>query len=191
MRPRDGLDDGAVEHRHQRRALPAGRHVGGAEVVHHRDAEPLRQRETVAHLDGEAGLRLVDHGLAVKADHGDVGRRDVVFRHQALDRLGVGARGQRLGLADHARPRAAIGERHRLGQRLPQQGALVVGKGAIGGRTEGCDALAVGLDDGGIHPVERGAAHQPNGTDNGHPFTPPAPAVESDAGPVTPPDRER
>ena len=92
----DGVDDGAMKHRHERRALPAGRDVGRAEVVHHRNAEPLRQRRAVADLDGELALRPVEHGLAVEADHGDVRGGDAIVGQQPLDRLGMGARGQRL-----------------------------------------------------------------------------------------------
>jgi hypothetical protein len=90
MRPRHRIDDGAMKNRHQRSALPAGRDVGGAEIMRHRDAEPFRQRRAIAHLDGEPRLRPVDHGLAMETDHGDIARRDAVVRQQPLDRLGLG-----------------------------------------------------------------------------------------------------
>ena len=121
MRPVDRADDGAMKHRHQRRTLPAGRDIGLAEIVNHRNAEPLRQLGAVADLDGELVCGWWMHGLAVEADHRDVARRDALGREQALDRLGMGPRGQM------PRPRRSRQAAHRgrsgrrLGQSLPQQ----------------------------------------------------------------------
>ena len=42
--------------RHERRALAAGRHVVGAEIIDDVDAKGLRERRAVADLDGEAAL---------------------------------------------------------------------------------------------------------------------------------------
>ena len=72
-RPVEARRQRAVEHRHQRRPLPAGRHVGGAEVVGDRYAGKARQRVAGADLHGEPALGPVQHGLAVKAD--DIGPR--------------------------------------------------------------------------------------------------------------------
>ncbi len=44
MRPVEPVDQRAVKDRHERRALPARRHVGGAEIEHDRNAQPLRER---------------------------------------------------------------------------------------------------------------------------------------------------
>ena len=68
----------AMIDRHQRRPLPAGGDVGGAEVVDHRDAEPARKRGTVAELNRQVTIRLMQHGLAVKSDDRDVARRQAV-----------------------------------------------------------------------------------------------------------------
>ena len=61
--------------------------------------------------------------------------------------------------------------------RMAQNEPLVATVGAVGDRAEIGDALAVGLDHGGVHPVKRGAAHQPNGTNHRHSVTPLAPLV--------------
>ena len=80
---------GAMEHRHQRRALPAGGDIGGAEIVDHRDAEPCGERRAVADLDGQAAVRPVQDGLAVEADHCHFARRHAVGGEKRLDRLGM------------------------------------------------------------------------------------------------------
>ena len=65
-----------------------------------------------------------------------------------------------LGLAQDARPRIALRQVDGLGQGLAQQAALLVGVGPVAGRPERLDPPAVGLDQGDVDPVERGAAHQ-------------------------------
>ncbi len=87
-----------MEHRHQRRTLPACGHVGGAKIEHDADAKPLRKRGAVAELDGQPVLRPVQHGLAVEADQSDVLRCEFVLREEGFDRFGMSARDQRLGL---------------------------------------------------------------------------------------------
>ncbi len=62
----------AVIDRHERRALPAGGDVGGAEIMHDRDMDGLGQRRGVADLHRHFLRGPVQHGLAVKADDIDV-----------------------------------------------------------------------------------------------------------------------
>ena len=61
----------------QRRALPAGRHVGGAEVVGHRHAGPAGQQRGVTQLDRATGDAVpwpfMQYRLAMHADQVDVG----------------------------------------------------------------------------------------------------------------------
>jgi hypothetical protein len=99
--------------------------------VHDRNAESLGELVAIADLDGQPFGRLVDHGLTVEADHGDVARLDALIGKQPLDHLGVGPRGQLLGLRHHAGPRGAIRQRHRLGQGMPKQGPLLVAIGPV------------------------------------------------------------
>ena len=68
------LGQRAVIDRHERRALPAGRDVGGAEIMHDRDMDRPGQRRAVADLHRQSLLRPVQHGLAVEADDIDVSR---------------------------------------------------------------------------------------------------------------------
>ena len=73
----------------ERRALPARRHVGGAKIIRDRDAEHFRQLRAVADLHGQPLLRLMQHGLAVKTDNGDIGRHDLMAAQKLLDDLGM------------------------------------------------------------------------------------------------------
>ena len=88
-----------MEHRHQRRALPARGHIGRAKIEHDAHAKPLCKRGAVAELDRKPVLRPVQHGLAVEADHRDVLRCEFILREESLDRFGMSPRDQRLGLA--------------------------------------------------------------------------------------------
>ena len=67
-RPRQVAHQSGVEHRHQRRALPARRDVGAAQVVDHAHAQRPREPCAVADLPGEAPLGPVRDGLAVEPD---------------------------------------------------------------------------------------------------------------------------
>jgi len=70
----------AVIDRNERRALPAGRDVGGAEIVHHGNMDGLGKRRRVADLHGEPAVGPVQHGLAVEADDVDILAGDAVLR---------------------------------------------------------------------------------------------------------------
>ena len=151
-----------MEDRHQRRALPALRDIGGAEIVGDRNAQPPRQRRAVADLHGQARRRPVQHGLAMKADNGDVGLGDVFGVEKCLDRLGMDAGDKILGLRQHAGPFMTVGQVYTLGQRLPQQPPFIVRIRPVADRAEAGDPLAVGLDQRHVDAVERGPAHQTN-----------------------------
>ena len=164
-------DDGAMKHRHQRRALPAGRHVGLAEIVHHRNAEPL--------APAPAPSPICTVSLFC-------GRWSTVWPWKPTTAMSPGAmpllapaaappprHGSRVVSAsasrDHARPRAC-------GRSAPTASASAWRSsarsssaiGPVDGRAEAQDALAVGLDQRGVDAVERGAAHQPDGTNRRH-----------------------
>ena len=51
MRALELADQGAMEDRHDRRPLPAGGHIGAAEVIDHGDPEPGGECPSVAELD--------------------------------------------------------------------------------------------------------------------------------------------
>ena len=108
-----------MEHRHQRRALPARGHVGGAKIEHDTDAKPLRQRGAVAELDSQPVLRPVQHGLAMEADHRDVLRCELVLREESFDRFGMSPRDQRLGFAQRTRARHTIGQSRSVNECSP------------------------------------------------------------------------
>ena len=71
-----------VVERGQRRALPAHRHVGAAEIPDGRQAQKLRQDRAVAALVGAAPARVMRQGLAVKAQNVGPG--------EAAEKLGMG-----------------------------------------------------------------------------------------------------
>ena len=80
QRPAKLAHQRAVEHRGKRSALPARRDVGRAQVEHHRDAQPRRQRPPIAELDRQQPLGRMQHGLAMKPDHRDGARAQPVGR---------------------------------------------------------------------------------------------------------------
>ena len=71
----------------QRRALPARRHIGAAQVAHHGNAERPRQRRAVANLPGPAPVGPMRHRMAVKADHPNVLCHMPATPQQVRDRL--------------------------------------------------------------------------------------------------------
>ena len=161
-----------MEHRHERRALPAGRDVGGPQVVHDRDACRVRQRLPVADLDRQAELGPVQHRLAVEADHRDVGGPQPGLAQEICDRLRMGPGDQRLSLGEDARPGAPVDQRLGGLLRAPQQVPLGCRIRPHGDGTErlrvavsalaDMDAPAVRPDQGGVDAVHGGAAHEPD-----------------------------
>ena len=162
MRPIEIARQRLMKDRHQRRALAAGGHIGGAEIMNHGHVQPPRQRRAVAELHGQPRRRLVQHGLAVEADNRDGRLVDPLGGEKVLHRLGMHAGHEGVGFGQHARPRRAVGQGGALVQRLPQQGLLGIRIGPVAGRPECGDALAIGLDQRHIDAIERGPAHQPD-----------------------------
>ena len=147
--------------RHQRRALPARRDVGAAQVVHHPHAERPRERGAVADLPGEVLFRPMRDGLAVEAH--DVERRRAPRRS---------SRDQRLHRVDMRLGHRPLGGGRRLvgllgAESRADQAAHIVGIGNGEDRAERGDPLAVGLDQRHIDAVDRGPAHQAEGTQKG------------------------
>ena len=163
MRPLEIARQRLMENRHQGRPLPAGRDIGGAKIIGHRHAEPLRQRRAVADLHRQSGSRLMQDRLAMKADQRDVAARDMFGFEKGFDRFGMGAGDKVLGFCQHARPRMALGQAGAVGQRGPQQRPLVIRVWPVTDRPEGQNASAIGLDQRHVDAVERSPAHQPNG----------------------------
>ena len=144
--------------RHQRRTLTAGRDVGRAQVEHHRHAEALRQRSTVADLHRQPTLGCVENRLTVESD--EVDRQARVLAAQLLDDRAMGRRHDPLRIGDHPRPGVPVRERPGPGHRAPQDRALSVRVRTEHPRSEAGDRLAVGFEHGGVDAVHRGAAHQ-------------------------------
>jgi len=93
MRPLDCTRKRAMEHRHQRRTLPARRHVGCTKIVNHRNTGLARQRGAIAELDGELLGRAMQHRLAMIADDIDRAALDAIRAQERIHR----ARVQRCG----------------------------------------------------------------------------------------------
>ena len=166
--PGGGGERGVID-RHQRRALAAGRHVVGAEIIDDIDAKALRQRCAIADLDGEAPLRPVQHGLAVKADDVDFFAASRPWR-SIKGRTAAAWRAVTIVSAAASAPgRAARSERRAASaMACAQQRAVlvVIGKETRAAKSDG--VFAVGLDQGHVDPVHRGAAHQADGYGVGH-----------------------
>jgi hypothetical protein len=73
-------------------------------------------------------------------------RKAAMGAQKIFHRLPVRLRHQGFGLRQHARPRRALGQRGRRGQRATQEVALAFRVTSIPGGTEARDARAVGLD---------------------------------------------
>src|SRR6185312_5503907 len=151
---------GGMIKRHQGRTLAACFHVGAAEIIDHIDAGQPGQQRAVTDLPGPMLGGPMQDGLAVKSKQGNLVRGQASLLQQRLHRLGMGVRQKPLGVADRIRHRRAFRHIPRLLQRRPQKrsGFAVIGNGEPGPRVH--HLFAIGLDQGGIHAIERGAAHQ-------------------------------
>jgi hypothetical protein len=168
MRECQRIRQRAMIDRHQRRALPARRDIGGAEVVHNRDAERLRQRGSIADLHREMAFGAMQNGLAVKSDNIDGAPLDAMLAQECLDRICVRARDPRLDVRENARPRGPIGHHRSVGDGLPQQRAFLARISAITGGPESRHGFAVGFEQRHVHAVKRRAAHQPDRAQRRH-----------------------
>ena len=130
------LRERAVIDRHERRALPAGGDVGGAEIVHDRNMDRPRQRSGIADLHRHLLGGTVQHGLAMEADDVDVLAGDAVLGLEAGNGFGMRRGDDPLGLEKDARPRLARLQVDGLRQRLEQQTALDIGIRPVAGRAE-------------------------------------------------------
>ena len=87
---------------------------------------------------------------------------------KALDRLRVRRRHQRFRRGEHPGTRTAVVEDCRCGECFAQKLAFRQPIGAIRGPAEACNAFAVGFDQRHVDAVERGPAHQADGTQRPH-----------------------
>jgi hypothetical protein len=152
----------AMIHRRERRAFSAGVDVGGAEVIDNWNAEPGCEHAAVADLNRQPALGPMQHGLAVEPDHGDVARPNTIGGQERCHRFDMRVIYSRLGGGDDLRSGPALGDiqRHRRG--APDQRSLRRGVRTIGGAAETGNDVAIGFDQGDIHAVLRGSAHQPH-----------------------------
>ena len=60
--------DAEVEHRHQRRALPAGSDIRRAKVTHHRQPQPLADHRGLTNLPRHSVGRIMQDGLSMARD---------------------------------------------------------------------------------------------------------------------------
>ena len=144
----DETGEGKVEEGRKRRALPAHRHVRRTEIPDRRQVQCLGQDRTIAALMGAPTAGVMCKGLAVKPQD-----------------LGPGEPGQKLGMRilDHFGGGDDIRVTRPLAKRRAKHGLFLHRIGAIGSGTKGIDGMTVGLDHGGINPIQRGAGHGPQG----------------------------
>ena len=151
----------AVVDGHQRRPLPAGRDVGGAQVEHHVDAGALGQQAAVAELHRQLARRVVQHRLPVIADEIDLPLVDAVGAQEAIDRIGVELGQLALDVAEAAGARAALAQLLGLIQGRAQL-HLDLGRIGIARRRPVPQlAVAVRIEQRHVDAVHRGPAHQP------------------------------
>ncbi len=154
----EGGGEGLVEDGDQRRPLAAGGDIGRAEIVGDGGVGGAGQGGGVADLPGEASVGLVEDGLAVEADEiGGFGEGGDGF-DVALGEAGGDVGEEGIGGGE------AGGEVEQAAEIAAQGG--VVGEGESG--AEAADLGAVGFEPGGVHPVERGAAHEADGAEHFH-----------------------
>ena len=176
--------------RHQRRALASSLAVGGAQIVDHVDAGQPGEQRAIAELNRELALNpgdvldvwstrdrifpirvhsrhivrdtLVQHRLPVKSDHVDLCRLQPLLGDEPVDEAAMPLGQLALDGGETARPVSAAGEPLGVLDRLPEAcpEARRVGGGRPGAASQ--QRSAVGLDQGDIDAVERGAAHQPD-----------------------------
>ena len=151
---RQRRSESGMEQRGERRPLAAGGDIGGAEIGDHVEPEKARQQRAVAQLPAAALGRAMQDRVAVEPD--DIDGGSGVASEKLLDPPGMEAgqlvfdRRDRTGAAkDRPQPFA---ERLRVGERQRRPGDHPF--------------LAIRLDHRDVDPVERGAAHQPEGTPN-------------------------
>ena len=139
-----------MKHGGQGRALPAGGHVGRAEVADDRRAQALDQISRFSKLQSgrTAARRVMEDGLAVQA-----GQR----RPWAADGFG------RQGVAGVKPPQIVVRLRQLVAWQIPSRGG--VERGPQGGRKAGgperaqIEAARANAAERIIHPVNAGAGH--------------------------------
>jgi len=143
----------------QRRALPACRDIGAAQVRDDRDAECPRQGGAVADLPGPAPFGTMGHGMAMEADDGNVLRHMAAAGQQVRYRLDM-----KLGqfLLDRVDERFETRPLHRHGALTgfgkAKAEALAIGHGVESDALAG--ALAIGFYQRGVYAVARCSRHQ-------------------------------
>ncbi len=159
---------GTVEHRDHRRALSSGGDIGGAEIVNHRNTQPSRERGSIAELHGQPAVGPVHDGLAMEPHYRHLLRRHAVCRQEGFDGVRMNVGHQFLRLDEDCGSSGALSQIGSGGDRAPQDLPLLLAIGPIPGRAEASDLLTVGIDQGHIHPVIGGAAHQADGSVTRH-----------------------
>ena len=99
-----------IDKRHERRALSARSHIGGAKIAHGGDPRPRREYRRLANLEGRrdraaAKLRryaLMKYSLPVRSDHSDSRRRHFEFLTRGKRRVSEFFSQQKIELADFA-----------------------------------------------------------------------------------------
>ena len=152
---------GAVVDGHERRPLPARRHIGRAHVEHDVEAGLAREQRPVAELHRHGARRIVQHRLAVIADEVDRAAVDAVGGEEALHGVRIQKRQVAFQIAQQAGAILAPDQGFGLAERTaqPQSDLGRVGEGRRRAMLQ--LAVAVRCEERHVDAVHRGAAHQP------------------------------
>ncbi|GBR32711.1 hypothetical protein AA11826_0974 [Komagataeibacter oboediens DSM 11826] len=166
-RPGYIMQQGGVKPWYQRRALATGRYVSAAEIMNNSQSGRTRQQGRIANLPRPVAVWRMQDRLAMKPDQVNIWRNRLQPPHR-IDMM----QGQCVFDGPQFRiirrqvrrtvqyPARTLAERRRVGQ------ADI--------RPECVNPFTIGADDGGINPIKRRAAHQPDDiqhTRHSGPFT--------------------
>ena len=149
-----------MKHGNERRALPAARDIGGTKIMDDFDPGSRRESVTVADLDGQVAAGPVQDSLSVEPDQIDRRPADGTRRQKSFD-------GFRMAIGDHrisARQRPGTGvailKQDGILDCPAQQGPVRFGIRIRSRRAKNDPFFAIGLDQGNVNAIHRGAAHE-------------------------------
>ena len=146
--------------RRQRRALPAGSAIGGAQVVDHVEPREPRQTCPIADLNRQPPLGRMQHGVAMKADDADCRRVEPMLPQELRNGLRMALGQPALDLTQAAGPGVPVGEAARRLDRPHQRGPELPVIGKRVRRPSQSGVLPVRVDQRHVDAVHGRAAHQ-------------------------------
>ena len=156
-----GSRERAMKHGNERRALPAARDIGGTKIMDDFDPEfSPRECHAVADLHGQMAAGPVQDSLSVKPDQIDRRPADGTRRQKCFDRFRMAIGDHGIGVRQRPGTGVAILEQAGILDRPAQQGPVRFGIGIRSRRAKNDPLFAVGLDQGNVNAIHRGAAHE-------------------------------